>query len=77
MWYSGNMLAMDSTRGKGCGCLLLVLFAIGIGGCVIIMHLRAGADVAAVKGEPPDVTKAVIESMAVRVTNQAEQEVRP
>jgi hypothetical protein len=45
-------------------------------GCVLLLHLRAGADVAAVNSEPADVTKAVIESMTQHTNHLGETEIK-
>jgi selenophosphate synthetase-related protein len=50
--------------------MTLAVLLLALGGCVILLHLRGAADVAAVKGEPVAVTKAVVEADQ---SNQARQ----
>jgi hypothetical protein len=62
------------TNGKGCGCALLGLVLLCMtAGCLVVMRMRAGADVAAVKGEPPEVSIQAIKAvMPPESTNEVE-----
>jgi len=70
------MITLNQGQRSSCGCLLLAALLIAFTGCVLLMHLRAGADVAAVNSEPADVTKAVIEGFGKTTNNQGETEIR-
>ena len=67
-------MKMPATDGKGCGCALLVLVLLLMtAGCLVVMRMRAGADVAATKGEPAAVSIQAIKAiMPTASTNEVE-----
>lgn len=65
-------------KNRNClGCAIMIVIIVGfICGCVVIAHFRAGADVCAIKDEPPEVVKSVIEHMNPHTPTTNELEIR-